>query len=733
MSSEEEEAPLVPKEGIFKLTIGSMNTLFFTVAANTEINQSKIQIIDSDGQNIAIKSLSMPDNDTKHFTITLENNVDLTKTYYVNIQDVGSKVAIPYEVYDCDEFVKNFTYDGNDLGATITDKGTMFKIWAPTAGSVILQLFKSGDGTQPFRSIAMQRGDKGVWSSEVDGVGHGTYYVYIVKTALGDQTVVDPYAKSAGVNGRRGMVLDQNKAKPDGFENEKYRELHSYREAIVWETHVRDFSVEIKSSKYKGKFLSFTETGLKNDDGIPVGVDYLKELGITHVQLMPIYDFGSVNERKDGEYNWGYDPQNYNVPEGSFSTNPADGSCRVIECKRMIQALHSQGFSVVMDVVYNHTHKLNSNLNKCVPFYYYRYNDDNTPSNGSGCGNDVMSERVMCSKYIVDSLHYWMTTYKLDGFRFDLMGLLDVNTMQKVEADLHSFNPSAIIYGEGWQMGTATHVPLANQVNISQVNISNNGAGSISVFNDDIRDGIRGSVFNKDKPGYTGDPGNGEFIGKVIFGLKGSEVSDDQNHWRVKNASSINYISAHDNSTLYDKLKTSCQGASEDDILKMNRMGAAIVMLCKGTPFMLGGEEMLRSKPNKDGTYNDNSFKAGDEINTLKWNSLTKDSNEYKTFLYYKGLIEMRKGSKVLTSLDENVDVQCNSNCLIATFSDKDDQKVVAVINANKNNFGFHLPDGKWSLIANGETAGTNEISEASGDVNIDPQSVFVYRTKGAN
>lgn len=728
MSGEESQ-----KMEILKLTISSINTISFTVSMSEVKDASMIRIVNTDNRNVPIKSLTKPDDKHHDYVITLNDNLDLTKGYDVTITGFGTKTAIPNEVFDSEYFINNFTYDGNDLGSTITDKGTMFKVWCPTASCVLLQLFKSGTDEKPYSILMMNKGDKGVWSYEVEGVGHGTYYTYIVKCAGDWQEAVDPYAKSAGLNGIRGMVLDQKQASPQDFDKEEFKKLDSYHKAVVWETHVRDFSNEIKDCKYKGKYLSFTETGLKNENGIPVGIDYLKELGITHVQLMPVYDFGSVDETDSTQFNWGYDPQNYNVPEGSYSTDPSNGSVRVVEFKQMIQALHANNFSVVMDVVYNHTQKENSNLNRCVPYYYYRYQDDNKISNGSGCGNDTMSERVMCSKYFVDSLHYWMETYKLDGFRFDLMGLIDLKTIQKVEEDIHKLNPSAIIYGEGWQMGTATKVPMANQANIIQVKTTNNAAGAVGVFNDAIRDGIRGSVFNKDQPGYLGNPANNESVNKVIFGLKGSEVPVDGVSWKVENACVINYISAHDNSTLYDKLKSSCSNLPEDKIFRMNKNAAAIVMLCKGIPFMLGGEEMLRSKVNDDGSFNDNSFNASDKVNNMKWNTLSNDSNQYKTFLYYKGLIQLRKETNVLTSNNENVDVQRNGNCLVAIFDDKTNQKVVAVINPNDGNFDYTLPDGNWSLIANGETAGVNEISAASGKVSVDPQAVFIYREKTGN
>ncbi|KAK8864861.1 hypothetical protein M9Y10_010388 [Tritrichomonas musculus] len=728
---EEEEEAIEIIKNILKMVIDTMNTISYQISQPINIKDiSQIQIIDSENMPIKIKSISSLNLLTDMGTIKLQEDIDLTKSYTVSIDDYGTKKAIPREVFDSEYFIKNFTYDGNDLGATVSKDGTTFKVWAPTAKSVLLNLFNAGNGCEPFLTVTMDKEPFGIWSHSEKGVGHGIYYTYTVTTSNGMQEAVDPYSKSAGLNGLRGMVVDHCQARPKDFEKETYIDLDSYRQAIIWETHVRDFSNNIEKSRYKGKYLSFTETGMKNSNGIPIGIDYVKDLGITHIHLMPVFDFKSVDESKGDQFNWGYDPQNYNVPEGSYSTIPEDGSNRIIEFKRMIQALHCQGLGVVMDVVYNHTYDTNSNLNKIVPFYYYRYNDDGTNSNGSGCGNDTASERLMFRKYIIDSVLYWMETYKIDGFRFDLMGLIDLETMSEIEKKIHSVNKSALIYGEAWMMGTATHVPLANQANIKQIVGSGHSAGTIAVFNDAFRDGIRGNVFDHEKPGYLGNPTDEKSIEKVIFGLEGGVKKNEHVSWSVSNASVINYISVHDNNTLFDKLKISCPESNDAEIIKMNRMGAALVMLSNGTVLMQSGEEILRSKVNPDGSYNDNSYNSSDDVNNIKWQNLSPNCVQYQTFLFYKGLIDMRKKIKVLTSETEKVEVKVDGECLIAEFDDGLNEKVVAVVNPTDDDFICSLPEGKWSLIANEVQAGATEIACECGEITVSSKSVNVYLEK---
>ena len=407
--------------------------------------------------------------------------MDISKNYRVVIEGYGEKPVVPTKIFDSDYFIDNYTYDGDDLGAVINGNTTTFKVWAPTASKVVLNLFSAGNGGEAYKNVEMTKGDKGVWS-HTENCGHGTYYTYSVTTSVGTQEAVDPYAKAAGLNGNRGMVVDLAKTNPTAWKQDNFSTgIDSYSDAIIWEVHVRDFSNKIASSQYKGKYLAFTEKGLVNEFGQPIGIDYLVELGITHVHLLPVYDYQTVDEANpDSQFNWGYDPKNYNVPEGSYSTNPYDGAVRIMEYKQMVQALHEAGIGVIMDVVYNHTYDANSSFNKIVPYYYYRYTATGANSSASGCGNDTASERYMFGKFMVDSVSYWIEEYDLDGFRFDLMGLHDLQTMQEVESAVHNVDPEALIYGEGWTMGsTITGEAQANQGNISKITATNNAIGTV--------------------------------------------------------------------------------------------------------------------------------------------------------------------------------------------------------------------------------------------------------------
>ncbi len=554
----------------------------------------QVKVYEGDRE-IAVTSISTLGRSASAGYIEVGESLDLTKNYRISIEGYGAKTVIPTTIFDTDYFAANYHYDGDDLGAIINVSGTTFKVWAPTASKVVLNLFTAGNGVDAYKSVDMVRGEKGVWA-HTEGCGHGTYYTYTVTTAVGTQEAVDPYAKSAGVNGKRGMVVDLSRTNPTGWGNAALSSpISSYSEAIIWEVHVRDFSNKISSSNYKGKYLAFTETGLVNEHGKSVGVDYLKELGITHVHLLPVYDYASVNETKpDTQFNWGYDPENYNVPEGSYSTDPYNGEVRIKEYKEMVKSLHDAGIGVIMDMVYNHTYDANSSLNKIVPYYYYRYTNTGVNSSASGCGNDTASERYMFGKFMVDSTSYWVKEYKLDGLRFDLMGLHDLETMQEIESAVHTINPNAIIYGEGWTMGaTIDGSAQANQANISKITPTGNAIGSIAVFNDAIRDGLKGSVFEKTSKGYiNGSPK--ATLSKVLFGIKGGVGVGVG--WSVENSMVINYMSAHDNNTLWDKLLLSNPTYSDEMRNDMNNLGAAILMISKGTPFWQAGEEMLRTK-----------------------------------------------------------------------------------------------------------------------------------------
>ena len=617
---------------------------------------------------------------------------------------------------------KPLSHDGDDLGAIITGSGTSFKVWAPTASQVVLNLFTAGNGVDAYKSVDMVRGEKGVWA-HTEECGHGTYYTYTVTTAVGTQEAVDPYAKSAGVNGKRGMVVDLSRTNPTGWGNAALSSpISSYSEAIIWEVHVRDFSNKISSSNYKGKYLAFTETGLVNEHGKSVGVDYLKELGITHVHLLPVYDYASVDETKpDTQFNWGYDPENYNVPEGSYSTDPYNGEVRIKEYKEMVKSLHDAGIGVIMDMVYNHTYDANSSLNKIVPYYYYRYTNTGVNSSASGCGNDTASERYMFGKFMVDSTSYWVKEYKLDGLRFDLMGLHDLETMQEIESAVHTINPNAIIYGEGWTMGaTIDGSAQANQANISKITPTGNAIGSIAVFNDAIRDGLKGSVFEKTSKGYINGSSKAT-LSKVLFGIKGGVGAGIG--WSVENSMVINYMSAHDNNTLWDKLLLSNPTYSDEMRNDMNNLGAAILMISKGTPFWQAGEEMLRTKGGDE-----NSYKSSDAVNNIDWSMLAEGTIQYETMLYYKGLIEMRKAYPIFTDSSSTVTSEHigDKGSVAVTIEDGNGGKVLVIINPTETNFTYTL-SGEWNLIADSERASSTVLARESGDISVDYIGIRVY------
>ena len=720
----------------------TLNKVKVVVSDNSKLNASDVKIKAADGTEVAISSIA--DN-----VITLATSLDLSVAYTLEVAGMDPVGIVPMTYFSSTAFKNAYTYEG-DLGVKLSADKTEFYLWAPTASEVKLNIYTDGSAGDAINTVAMQKGEKGSWKHIENNNLNGKYYTYTVTTSLGTNEAVDPYAVSAGLNGNRGMILDLSTTDPDGWTDEVYDnpQITNYTDAQIWEVHVRDFSNKISSSQYKGKYLAFTETGLK-ENGIPVGVDYLKALGITHVHLLPSYDYASVDESKDNGFNWGYDPQNYNVPEGSYSTDPADGAVRVKEYKQMVQALHNNGISVVMDVVYNHTYSADSNLNRVVPYYYYRYGDNGSLSNGSGCGNETASERSMVRRYMRDSIRHWQTEYNLDGFRFDLMGVHDIETMQLIEKDVHEINPKALIYGEGWTGGTAA-LAESNQAilkNLQNLNrgTSKNGVNGIAMFNDVIRDGLKGSVFNIDDTGFaTG--AKATYLDKVLFGVSGGTskgVGKNENGWSAANPTQVvNYASAHDNNTLWDRI---CyvygEGADTlDKRLAMNRLTAAIVQTSLGIPFMQAGEEMLRTKKNEDGTYNENSYNASDDVNNLDWDALTKDSEQYKMMQYYKGLIEFRKDNPVLRTTTVSSRAMGDFCKLVPNARNKafvaftiqtevGGDKLLVVYNPHETAHEFTLPAGNWNLYINGETAGTTPIETGvSGKVNIAGISCYVYK-----
>ena len=624
-------------------------------------------------------------------------------------------------------------YRDSDLGATYTEDYTTFKLWSPTADDVKVCIYKTGsDKEEGFNTIAVKpmtlSKSVGTWYVTLEGDFKNMYYTY--KVTIGDNTyeVVDPYAKAVGVNGDRGMIVDLSDTDPEGWSNDSFKRVSEASDAIVWEVSVRDFSVAENSGvseKNRGKFLAFTEkdTTFDGEEGsASTCVSYLKELGVNYVQINPFYDFASIDEAQsiDDQYNWGYDPKNYNAPEGSYSSDPYDGRTRITECKQMIQALHEAGIGVIMDVVYNHTYESeNSFFNQIAPYYYYRFNEDGTWSNGSGCGNDVATERYMARKFIRESVAYWADEYHIDGFRFDLMGLMDVDTMNGIRKDLDALSDGEhiIMYGEAWNMKTTvpSNVTLANQDNMDKL------SKRIGAFNDNGRDAIKGSNFDASGKGFVQE---GSSKGGVRNAIDGTG-----NGWASIPAQCVNYASCHDNLTLYDKLTASVKDDGKytlrrEDLLKMNQLSAATVLMSRGMPFMLAGEELGRTKQGDE-----NSYQSSVEINQIDWLS------RYRFTImtdYYKGLISIRKAIPTLRDgTGERTELQflesSSKNTIAYSVTGSDMPSVVIALNGDPSKPStVSLPDGDWVIVADDQRAGLSKLGEASGTVSVPATSACV-------
>ena len=635
-----------------------------------------------------------------------------------------------------------WAYNGNDLGANYTPNSTTFKVWAPTADEVTLDLYDKGseaEGSKSIKTKDMTLDEKtGVWSASISGDLSGKYYTYSV--TYGDETKVtgDVYAKGCGVNGLRSMVVNPAAVNPLNWENDNHVYVAQQTNASVWEISVADFSSSETSGvseANRGKFLAFTESGTTIDGiqgGTPTCVDYLKKLGVKYVQIMPMYDFGSVDESKDimKQYNWGYDPVNYNCPEGSYSTNPYDGNTRIKECKQMIQALHNAGIGVVMDVVYNHTFSTDSWFQYTVPNYYYRVNPDGSFSNGSGCSNDTASEHLMFRKYMVDSVTYWAKEYHIDGFRFDLMGLHDVTTMNAIREALDKLyedgsGQKILMYGEAWNMDTfaAPNTVMANQNNLKQLN------ARIGAFDDTLRDGIKGSTFG----GGVGFVQNGSSRSSIKTGFLGQ--SDSSTGWASAPTQCVSYASCHDNLALYDKLVDSVYNNGkyrdrDENLVAMNKLSAAIVMTSQGIPFFLGGEEFARSK---DG--DENSYASSREENMLDWKSIEKYSDLIE---YYRGLLRIRENFAALSDCTamtanniESLENMPSGVCAYKIHNTESGKwKLMTVIfNGGSDAQNISLED-EWVQIANEETAGLRDLGTVSGNISVKPHSAAILIDK---
>lgn len=628
------------------------------------------------------------------------------------------------------DFDQKFRYDGKDLGAACNEEGTIFKLWCPLADRVTLQLYTDGTGDEK-KTIEMELAEKGVWQKKLSGDLHGIYYDYEILRGSETIQTADPYAVGCNCNGYRSMVTDLRRTDPEGFSQDKAPVLGN--EQIIYELHVKDFSHDPDSGvpkEYRGKYKAFTITETNGE--YPTCIEHLKKLGVTHVHLLPMYDYGSVDESgSDEQFNWGYDPLNYNVPEGSYSTDPYDGAVRIRECKEMIQALHEAGIRVVMDVVYNHTYSPDSWLERTVPGYFCRRNADGTLANGSACGSDMAVGRAMADNYIADSVMYWAKEYHFDGFRFDLMGLLTVELMNRIRKELdEEFGKNEkILYGEPWRadvspMEEGTIPALKENVEYLDENVA--------VFSDDIRDVVKGDVFISKEPGFVnGKKGLEQQLLYAVGALRkgGSEV-------HPKSASQIiSYVSAHDNFTLWDKLVISMREedvlyqinpdtkekefnpaaftTKHEDILAANKLAALIYFTCQGYVFFQAGEEFGRTK-----LGDENSYVSSPEINMLRWHQAV----EFEDLLsYYEGLIRLRK--KLPGLYDKSADaykrigqemihkegvvsyVLDNRDSAQKITSERENpwQEIFVVYNANAQKETVEIPDGEWVVLADAD------------------------------
>lgn len=633
------------------------------------------------------------------------------------------------------------TYGGNDLGAVYSPERTKFRVWAPEAQQMTLQMYAAGNDTPVKESCDMEPGEGGTWSYVREGDCAGLYYTYLVTGADGARReAVDPYARATGVNGKRAMVVDLAGTNPKGFGEEEYRNPESITDAVIYEGSVRDFTADASSGAVnRGKFLGLTETGTKNSYGEATGLDYISGLGVTHVQFLPVFDYETVDEAhsSDRHYNWGYDPDNYNVPEGSYATDPFDGAVRVREMKEMIQAFHDRGIGVIMDVVYNHTFRASdSNLNKLAPGYYYRSNERWMFTNGSGCGNEIASERTMVRKLIIDSLVYWMTEYHIDGFRFDLMAVLDTETMQEAARALRAIRPDVFLYGEPWNGGESA-LPVeqrAFKCNMERLQ-------GIGAFNDGMRDAVKGDVFQMQAQGFVSGGRDCEHVLKSgIMGtarhLRAHDITYGGEVWMREPEQSINYVSCHDNYTLWDKLTLSCPQEGIEMRKRMNRLAAAIILTSQGVPFLLSGEEFLRSKPIPGtGILAENSYNMADAVNSLKWDQVHEHAD---MVAYYQGLMAFRRKHPVLRLRKAQQVEDClrfldgTPSGVVAYTLDgtkvQDDAAMICVIfNNNREPVTVELPEpGVWSVVIDAVQAGVDKKFFVESNAVAEPVSAMV-------
>ncbi|MBP6230160.1 MAG: type I pullulanase [Paludibacteraceae bacterium] len=629
---------------------------------------------------------------------------------------------ILFLVMSCNNLPKEYrsyeeypVYEGDDLEVVYTPEKTLFRVWSPAAAKVKVNLYTEGLGGEPFEVKELEYDVDGTWVTVIEDNLKGKFYTFQI--FQNEQWLAETpgiWAKAVGVNGNRGAIIDMAETNPKGWEKVQRPAMKHFTDASIYELHVRDFSVGPESGmENKGKFLAFTEMGTTNAAGKKTGVDHLKELGITHVQLLPIYDYASVDETTldKNQYNWGYDPKNYNVPEGGYSTDPYNPISRILEFKQAVQSLKNNGFRVIMDVVYNHTFwGVESHLNLMAPGYFYRFKEDGSWSNASGCGNETASDRAMMRRYIIESCKYWVTEYKVDGFRFDLMGIHDIETLNLLRAELDKIDPTISIHGEGWTAEWDFPLPYEKRaIKQNALQLDN-----IAVFSDDIRDGIRGTWDNNKVAGFIA--GVYGYEESIKFGVVGATQHNQIHYDAVKYAKApyannptqvINYASCHDDLSLHDKIIYSApEGTSDKEKTRFNKLAQAIVFTAQGVPFIYGGEELKRDKQRVHNTY-----QSPDSINQIDWSFKTTN---HDMFDYYRNLIELRRTHPAFRMPTQEMVqkhlqfINVKEPALVAyTISGNANgdswRRILVIYNGNRHNVTLDIPQENWVVVANGE------------------------------
>jgi pullulanase len=635
-----------------------------------------------------------------------------------------------------EDFANFPMYEGNDLGVKWTPEKTIVRIWAPTAKRILFRLYKEGFNGAPVRELYMCPDQSGTWVLEINEDLENLFYTLQVRDNSGWlKEGPDIYAVATGINGRRGMIVDLQKTNPVSWETDKRHTFPHPADMIIYEIHIRDFSIAPSSNiKHRGKYPGFTERGTRLPNGESTGLDHLIEMGISHVHLLPISDFFTVDETKIApQYNWGYDPLNYNVPEGWYSTNPVDGLVRIREFKQLVRTLHENRIGVILDVVYNHSGLIyDSYFNQTVPGYFYRFDKDGAFSDASLCGNELATEREMVRKFIIDSVAYWAEEYHIDGFRFDLMGIIDIETMNRIRRRLDEIDPRIFMYGEGWTAGPS---PLLE--NLRAVKLNTLLLDRIASFCDDIRNGLRGSPFDKYSRGFI----CGETLREeqIKFGIAGA-VSHDQIiypyvdtsrvAWANQPGQCINYVSSHDNLTLFDKIQYSCPEASKEMTERIARLAVGIILTSQGVPFLLGGEEMLRSKGG-----NADSYAAPDELNRIDWTLKTRNKEMVE---FTKKCIKIRQQHPAFRMPDADMirkklrffgkyipGVIAYELCDHANGDPW--RRIVVMLNGNNYSVEFEIPTENWLIVAqNGEIYPQGSGHSVTGKVMLHPVSMMI-------